>query len=91
MKLHGDLKSNCPKINVIEYFNHSSMAPFEKDEWVLGLMVECGSFINMTNNCMESINGKLKEVGNKSSQLITRIYYSIVFMKGSQAAPYSVS
>ena len=41
------------------------MAPFEKDEWVLGLMVECGSFINMTNNCMESINGKLKEVGNK--------------------------
>ena len=47
-KLHGGLKSNCPKINVIEYFNHSCMAPFEKDEWVLGLMVECGSFVNMT-------------------------------------------
>ena len=41
-------------------------------------MVECGSFINMTNNCMESINGKLKEaVGNKSSQLIS--YKSLLF------------
>ena len=45
-----------------------------KDEWVLGLKVECGSFLNMTNNRLESINGKFYKAGDKSLQFITRVY-----------------
>ena len=65
-KLHGEFKSNCPK-NVVEYFNHN-WHPL-KDEWVLGLKAECGSFLNMTNNRLESINGKLKQVISHHSSL----------------------
>lgn len=65
-KLHKDLQSNCPK-NVVEYFNHN-WHPL-KGEWVLGLKAECGSFLNMTNNRLECINGKLKQVINHHSSL----------------------
>ena len=65
-KLHGEFKSNCPK-NVVEYFNHN-WHPL-KDEWVLGLKAECGSFLNMTNNHLGSINGKLKQAISHHSSL----------------------
>lgn len=64
--LHKDLQSNCPK-NVVEYFDHN-WHPL-KDEWVLGLKAECGSFLNMTNNRLENINGKLKQVISHHSSL----------------------
>ena len=60
-----DLRS-CPK-NVVEYFDHN-WHPL-KDEWVLGLKAECGSFLNMTNNRLGSINEKLKQVINHHSSL----------------------
>ena len=36
---------------------------------MLGLKAECGSFLNMTNNRLESINGKLKQVISHHSSL----------------------
>ena len=40
-----------------------------KDEWVMGLKASCGSFLNTTNNRLESINGKLKQVISRHSSL----------------------
>ena len=49
------------------YFNESWHSI--KDEWVLGLKSACGSFLNSTNNRLESINGKLKQVITHHSSL----------------------
>ena len=60
------LKDNCPR-KVVEYFNENWHVI--KSEWVLGLKAACGSFLNFTNNRLESINGKLKQVINFHSSL----------------------
>ena len=40
-----------------------------REEWVIGHMVSTGSFLNRTNNRLESLNGKLKQVIKKYSSL----------------------
>ena len=40
-----------------------------KDECVMDLKASCGSFLNTTNNRLESINGKLKQVISRHSSL----------------------
>ena len=58
-ELYCQFQRDAPK-EVITYFNtnwHSI-----KDEWVLGMKSSCGSFLNFTNNRLESFNGKLKQV-----------------------------
>ena len=65
-KLYEFLKDNCPR-KVVEYFNENWHVI--KSEWVLGLKAACGSFLNFTNNRLESINGKLKQVINFHSSL----------------------
>ena len=64
--LCNELKENGPK-QVKEYFQ-DNWAPI-KDEWVLHYKAMCGSFLNSTNNRLESLNGKLKQVINRHSSL----------------------
>jgi len=65
-KLYDSFQSNCPKV-VVEYYN-KNWHPI-KDEWVLSYKATCGSFLDMTNNCLESIIGKLKQVISRNSSL----------------------
>ena len=65
-KLYEFMKDNCPR-KVVEYFNENWHEI--KNEWVLGFKAACGSFLNFTNNRLESINGKLKQVINFHSSL----------------------
>lgn len=58
-ELHGQLKDSCP-VKVVKYFNENWDKI--KDEWVLGFKSASGNFLNTTNNRLESINGKLKQV-----------------------------
>jgi zinc finger SWIM domain-containing protein 3 len=64
--LYSQFDKTCPK-KVVEYFNDNWHTI--KDEWVLGFKATSGSFLNMTNNRLESINGKLKQVINRYSSL----------------------
>ena len=57
--LYDMFKNSCPK-TVVDYFN-DNWHPI-KEEWVMGFKAACGSFLNFTNNRLESINGKLKQV-----------------------------
>ena len=46
-------------------------------QWVMGLKSNCGNFLNSTNNRLESINGKLKQVITCHSSLeefITNVF-----------------
>lgn len=64
--LYAQLQSDAPR-EVTLYFNdnwHSIRA-----EWVLGLKFGSGSFLNSTNNRLESFNGKLKQVISRHSSL----------------------
>ena len=54
-------------VNVVEYFN-ANWHPIH-EEWVLGLKAQCGSFLNKTNNRIECINAKLKQVISRNSSL----------------------
>ena len=65
-KLYEQLKKDCPK-KVVEYYDENWHSI--KNEWVLGFKASCGSFLNFTNNRLESINGKLKQVINYHSSL----------------------
>lgn len=65
-KLYDQIKTTFPK-RVKEYYDDNWHKI--KDEWVLGLKADCGSFLNMTNNRLESINGKLKQVISLKSSL----------------------
>lgn len=58
-------KKNCPR-KVVEYFNENWHVI--KSEWVLGLTATCGSFLNFTNNRLEST-----KTSNKLSQFFGRI------------------
>ena len=64
--LYTQFQTSAPK-EVLNYFNES-WYPI-KSEWVLGLKSSCGSFLNATNNWLECINGKLKQVINHLSTL----------------------
>lgn len=61
-----ELHDSAPK-TVYDYF----MANWAhiKDEWVLHYKANCGSFLNSTNNRLENINGKLKQVIKRNSSL----------------------
>ena len=65
-ELCEELKRHALK-EVIAYFN-KNWHPI-KDEWVLGMKSDCGSFLNFTNNRLESLNGKLKQVIDRHSSL----------------------
>ena len=54
---YAQLQRDAPK-QVVKYVSEN-WHPI-KDEWVMGLKASCGSFLNTTNNRLESINGKLK-------------------------------
>ena len=59
LKVYDQLQKDAPQ-EVVDYFNtnwHSI-----RSEWVFGLKFGSGSFLNSTNNRLESINGKLKQV-----------------------------
>ena len=64
--LYAQLQTDVPS-EVVKYFDEN-WHPI-KSEWVLGLKSMCGSFLNATNNRLESINGKLKQVINRHSSL----------------------
>ena len=56
---------------MVNYFN-DNWHPIRNEwvlGWVLGMKSNCGSFLNFTNNRLESINGKLKQVLNLYSSL----------------------
>lgn len=65
-ELYEEFQLGAPK-EVIAYFN-KNWHPI-KDEWVLGMKSDCGSFLNFTNNRLESLNGKLKQVIDRHSSL----------------------
>ena len=65
-KLYAQFQTSTPK-EVLNCFNESWH--LIKSEWVLGLKSLCGSFLNATNNRLECINGKLKQVINHYSTL----------------------
>lgn len=65
-KLYDEFLKSAPK-EVIDYFNKNWHAI--SDEWVLGMKSCSGNFLNFTNNRLESINGKLKQVINRHSSL----------------------
>ena len=54
-------------VQVTTYFK-ANWLPIRK-EWVLCLKAQSGSFLNTTNNRLESVNGKLKQVISKRSTL----------------------
>ena len=64
--LHDQFQQDAPK-EVVLYFN-DSWQPI-RNEWVMGLKSSCGNFLNSTNNRLESINGKLKQVISHHSSL----------------------
>ena len=66
MALYSQFQNDAPR-EVVIYFN-TNWHPI-RSEWVLGMKFICGSFLNSTNNRLESINGKLKQVISKHSSL----------------------
>ncbi len=64
--LHNQFVKDCTR-EVVQYFD-SNWHCIRK-EWVIGLKYSCGSFLNTTNNRLESINGKLKQIITKRSSL----------------------
>lgn len=64
--LYKAFQETCPR-RVVEYFDENWHQI--KNEWVLGFKASCGSFLNFTNNRLESINGKLKQVITYHSSL----------------------
>ena len=65
-KLYTELRQSAPK-QVVEYFRDNWHDI--KSEWVLHYKAISGSFLNSTNNRLESINGKLKQVISRHSSL----------------------
>ena len=65
-KVHSEFQRDVPKV-VKKYFEECWH--HIRKEWVMGLKAESGSFLNTTNNRLESINGKLKQVISRHSSL----------------------
>lgn len=64
--LYSQLQSCAPK-EVVSYYDKNWHQI--RSEWVLGKKSSCGNFLNFTNNRLECINGKLKQVINRHSSL----------------------
>ena len=64
--LYTEFQGSAPQ-TVQDYFEENWHGI--RDEWVLGMKSNCGNFLNFTNNRLESINGKLKQVTNRHSSL----------------------
>ena len=67
---YNDLYSQfqiCAPKEVVSYYDEN-WHPI-RSEWVLGMKSSCGNFLNFTNNRLECINGKLKQVINRHSSL----------------------
>lgn len=64
--IYARLQRDIPR-QVVKYMDEN-WNPI-KSEWVMGLKSSCGNFLNFTNNRLESINGKLKQVINRNSSL----------------------
>jgi len=57
--LYCHLTSQAP-YQIIDYFNkhwHNI-----REQWVIGMIYNAGNFLNMTNNRLESFNGKLSDI-----------------------------
>ncbi len=65
-ELYANFQRSAPR-EVVLYFDENWHSI--RDEWVLGMKSNCGNFLNFTNNRLESINGKLKQVINRHSSL----------------------
>ena len=65
-QLYSQFMKDAPR-EVAAYFNLNRHTI--RKEWVLGLKFTSGSFLNTTNNRLESVNGKLKQVITKRSSL----------------------
>ena len=64
--VYKELEKSAPKI-VFKYFQENWH--LIRNEWVLHSKAKCGGFLNSTNNRLESINAKLKQVINRHSSL----------------------
>ena len=65
-RLYDEFSNAAPRA-VKDYFDSSWNVI--KEEWVMGFKFSTGNFLNTTNNRLESINGKLKQVITKYSTL----------------------
>ena len=65
-QIYSQFQNDVPR-EVVDYFN-TNWHEIRK-EWVLGLKFGPSSFLNSTNNHLESINGKLKQVIGRHSSL----------------------
>ncbi|XP_065886150.1 zinc finger SWIM domain-containing protein 3-like isoform X3 [Dysidea avara] len=75
--LYVQFQRDAPK-QVLEYFDEC-WHPI-KDEWVMGIAACSGTFLNTTNNRLESINGKLKQVISRNSSLEEFISHFFVIL-----------
>ena len=66
LDIYSEFENSAPR-TVKSYFDENWRDI--RDEWVLGLKCSSGNFLNSTNNRLESINGKLKQVVNRHSSL----------------------
>ena len=64
--LYSQFQQDIPK-EVLKYFNANWHCI--RNEWVLGIKLVGGSFLNTTNNRLEALNGKLKQVITRNSSL----------------------
>ena len=60
--LYSQFQISAPK-EVVRYYDENWHSI--RSEWVLGMKSSCGKFLNFTNNRLECINGKLKQVINR--------------------------
>ena len=70
---------------VVKYYNENWHSI--RMEWVLGIKCVAGSFLNSTNNRLESLNGKLKQVIKRYStmeEFITNLFIAITSIRTEQ-------
>ena len=65
-RIYLDFVSCAPKV-VKEYFDKNWHGI--NDEWVMGFKFSTGNFLNSTNNRLEAINGKLKQVITRNTTM----------------------
>lgn len=65
-EVYLELVQDAPQ-TVVRYYNDNWHSI--RSEWVLGIKFVAGSFLNSTNNRLESLNGKLKQVIKRYSTL----------------------
>ena len=83
-KFYELLRKDCPR-KVVEYFDNNWNGI--KNELVLGFKASSGSFLNFTNNQVESINGNLKQAINYHSSLeefVHKFYVILTSLTGEK-------